>query len=137
MTDVDFLSAPSDPADPADPRDVAVAVDLKDTLDAHRDGCVGMAANMIGERRRVIAFVDEDMGGAIAVMFNPVVTAADGAYDASEGCLSLHGERHAVRHARIEVDYLTARGRRRHATFAGWTAQIIQHEIDHCDGVVI
>ena len=96
-----------------------------------------MAANMIGEPKCVIAFVDEGLGSAITVMFNPQITAADGEYDACEGCLSLHGERHTPRFRRIEVDYTTRKGRARHATFTDWTAQIIQHEIDHCSGVLI
>ena len=122
---------------PADPLDAAIAQDLKETLAAHREECVGMAANMIGEPKRVIAFVDEGLGSAITVMFNPQITAADGEYDACEGCLSLHGERHTPRFRRIEVDYTTRKGRARHATFTDWTAQIIQHEIDHCNGVLI
>ena len=89
------------------------------------------------ERLSPIAFVDEGLGSAITVMFNPQITAADGEYDACEGCLSLHGERHTPRFRRIEVDYTTRKGRARHATFTDWTAQIIQHEIDHCNGVLI
>ena len=81
-----------------------MAQDLKDTLDAHRNGCVGMAANMIGVPKRIIAFVDEDFGGRIFVMFNPHITAEDGAFDTAEGCLSLQGERRTVRYQRIEVD---------------------------------
>lgn len=119
------------------PEDLAVAQDLKDTLDAHRNGCVGMAANMIGVSKRIIAFVDEDFGGRIFVMFNPTITAKDGAYDASEGCLSLKGERRTVRFQRIEVTYADRKFRERHATFTGFTAQIIQHEIDHCEGIII
>ena len=92
MTSIPFLSQPSTEALNT-PEDLAVAQDLKDTLDAHRNGCVGMAANMIGVSKRIIAFVDEDFGGRIFVMFNPTITAKDGAYDASEGCLSLKGER--------------------------------------------
>ncbi|KOA60672.1 peptide deformylase [Bifidobacterium animalis subsp. animalis MCC 0499] len=137
VTDTSFLSRPSISADPADPLDAAIAQDLKETLAAHREECVGMAANMIGEPKRVIAFVDEGLGSAITVMFNPQITAADGEYDACEGCLSLHGKRHTPRFRRIEVDYTTRKGRARHATFADWTAQIIQHEIDHCNGVLI
>lgn len=136
-TDIALLGMPSETADPASERDAAIARDLAETLDAHRDGCVGMAANMIGERKRIIAFVDEEMGGRIATMFNPVITAADGEYDAAEGCLSLHGERRTRRFQRIEVDYENGNGRPRHARFAGWTAQIIQHEVDHCNGVLI
>ena len=96
MTSIPFLSQPSTEALNT-PEDLAVAQDLKDTLDAHRNGCVGMAANMIGVSKRIIAFVDEDFGGRIFVMFNPTITAQDGAYDAPEGCLSLKGERRTVR----------------------------------------
>ncbi|AIZ14077.1 peptide deformylase [Bifidobacterium catenulatum] len=136
MTSIPFLSQPSVEAENTE-ADLAVAQDLKDTLDAHRNGCVGMAANMIGMSKRIIAFVDEDLGGRITVMFNPRITAQDGAYDASEGCLSLKGERHTVRFQRIEVSYVDRKFCERHATFTGFTAQIIQHEIDHCDGVII
>ena len=104
MTSIPFLSQPSTEALNT-PEDLAVAQDLKDTLDAHRNGCVGMAANMIGVSKSIIAFVDEDFGGRIFVMFNPTITAKDGAYDASEGCLSLKGERRTVRFQRIEVSY--------------------------------
>ena len=133
MTSIPFLSQPSVEAENTE-ADLVAAQDLKDTLDAHRNGCVGMAANMIGVSKRIIAFVDEDLGGRITVMFNPRITAQDGAY---EGCLSLNGERHTLRYQRIEVTYEDRRFRERHATFTGFTAQIIQHEIDHCDGVVI
>lgn len=95
MTSIPFLSQPSVEAENTE-ADLAVAQDLKDTLDAHRNGCVGMAANMIGVPKRIIAFVDEDLGGRITVMFNPHITAQDGTYDASEGCLSLNGERHTL-----------------------------------------
>lgn len=96
-----------------------------------------MAANMIGVSKRIIAFVDEDFGGRIFIMFNPTITAKDGAYDASEGCLSLKGERRTMRYQRIEVSYADRKFRERHATFTGFTAQIIQHEIDHCEGIII
>lgn len=124
-------------AELATPEDLPAAADLLETLTHHSAGCVGMAANMIGVPKRIIAFVDEDLGGRITVMFNPHITAQDGAYDASEGCLSLNGERHTLRYQRIEVTYEDRRFRERHATFTGFTAQIIQHEIDHCDGVII
>lgn len=137
MKNIEFLRQPSPDADPSDPLDSAIAQDLKDTLAANRDDCVGMAANMIGEHRRIIAFVDADLGGAITVMFNPRITATSGSYDTTEGCLSLDGERPVQRFERIEVDYITCRGRAQHATFTGFTAQIIQHEIDHCDGIII
>ena len=83
-----------------------------------------MAANMIGVGKRIIVFVDEDLGGRITVMLNPVITASDGAFDTQEGCLSLTGERRTLRYRRIEVNYENRRFRARHATFAGWTAQI-------------
>lgn len=134
MTSVSFLRRP---AEPATADDLPIADDLRDTLEANRSRCVGMAANMIGEAKAIIAFVDEEMGGRITVIFNPRITAADGAFDTSEGCLSLKGERRTLRYRRIEVDYQDRCMRDRHATFTGWTAQIIQHEVDHCNGIVI
>ena len=134
MTSVSFLRRP---AEPASAEDLPIADDLKDTLEANRSRCVGMAANMIGEAKAIIAFVDEEMGGRITTMFNPRITAADGAFDTSEGCLSLKGERRTMRHRRIEVEYQDRRMRERHATFTGWTAQIIQHGVDHCNGIII
>ena len=128
MTSVSFLRRP---AEPASAEDLPIADDLKDTLEANRSRCVGMAANMIGEAKAIIAFVDEEMGGRIVTMFNPRIT------DTTEGCLSLKGERRTMRHRRIEVEYQDRRMRERHATFTGWTAQIIQHEVDHCNGIVI
>ena len=132
--DILFLSKKSEPATVLDAQ---VIRDLQDTLKANEDRCVGMAANMIGVPKRIIAFVDEDFGGRIFVMFNPHITAEDGAFDTAEGCLSLQGERRTVRYQRIEVDYMDRKFRERHAAFTGFTAQIIQHEIDHCDGVII
>lgn len=134
MTSVSFLRRP---AEPATADDLPIADDLRDTLEANRSRCVGMAANMIGEAKAIIAFVDEEMGGRITVIFNPRITAADGAFDTSEGCLSLKGERRTLRYRRIEVDYQDRRMRERHATFTGWTAQSIQHEVDHCNGIII
>lgn len=134
MTSVSFLRQP---AEPATADDLPIADDLRDTLEANRSRCVGMAANMIGEAKAIIAFVDEEMGGRITVIFNPRITAADGAFDTSEGCLSLKGERRTLRYRRIEVTYQDRRMRERHATFTGWTAQIIQHEVDHCNGIII
>ena len=125
------------PSEPATEQDVPIGQDLLDTLAAHADSCVGMAANMIGVGKRIIVFVDEDLGGRITVMLNPVITASDGAFDTQEGCLSLTGERRTLRYRRIEVNYENRRFRARHATFAGWTAQIIQHEVDHCNGIII
>ena len=134
MTSLSFLRRP---AEPASADDLPIADDLRDTLEANRSRCVGMAANMIGEAKAIIAFVDEEMGGRITVIFNPRITAADGAFDTSEGCLSLKGERRTLRYRRIEVDYQDRCMRDRHATFTGWTAQIIQHEVDHCNGIII
>ena len=134
MTSLSFLRRP---AEPATADDLPIADDLRDTLEANRSRCVGMAANMIGEAKAIIAFVDEEMGGRITVIFNPRITAADGALDTSEGCLSLKGERRTLRYRRIEVDYQDRCMRDRHATFTGWTAQIIQHEVDHCNGIII
>ena len=134
MRDPLFLAQKSVDATEADKQ---VITDLLDTLRANLDHCVGMAANMIGVPKRIIAFVDEDFGGRIFVMFNPHITAEDGAFDTAEGCLSLQGERRTVRYQRIEVDYMDRKFRERHAAFTGFTAQIIQHEIDHCDGVII
>ncbi|WP_346681107.1 peptide deformylase [Bifidobacterium pullorum] len=134
MTSLSFLRRP---AEPATADDLPIVDDLRDTLEANRSRCVGMAANMIGEAKAIIAFVDEEMGGRITVIFNPRITAADGAFDTSEGCLSLKGERRTLRYRRIEVTYQDRRMRERHATFTGWTAQIIQHEVDHCNGIII
>ena len=134
MTSLSFLRRP---AEPASAEDLPIADDLRDTLEANRSRCVGMAANMIGEAKAIIVFVDEELGGRITTMFNPRITAADGAFDTTEGCLSLKGERRTMRHRRIEVEYQDRRMRERHAAFTGWTAQIIQHEVDHCNGIVI
>lgn len=134
MTSVSFLRRP---AEPASAEDLPIADDLRDTLEENRSRCVGMAANMIGEAKAIIVFVDEELGGRITTMFNPRITAADGAFDTTEGCLSLKGERRTLRYRRIEVTYQDRRMRERHATFTGWTAQIIQHEVDHCNGIII
>ena len=108
---------------------------LLDTLTAHADGCVGMAANMIGVLKRIIAVEAED--GGYLVLFNPVILKKSGLYEAEEGCLSLEGVRKTKRYQSIKVQYQTMDGKPRIKTFAGWTAQIIQHEIDHCDGILI
>ena len=121
-------------ADPATPADLPIAQDLIDTLTAHKDGCVGMAANMIGVCRRIIAFDDE---GAYTVMLNPVIVRQSGAYEAEEGCLSLTGTRKTRRWQSIKVQYQNEKFQTRLKTFTGWTAQIIQHEIDHCEGIII
>ena len=119
---------------PAMAEDLQTAQDLLDTLEAHKDGCVGMAANMIGVSRRVIAFDNE---GAYMVMFNPEIVKSSGPYTAEEGCLSLDGLRKAKRYRSIKVQYQNEQFQTRLKTFTGWTAQIIQHEIDHCNGILI
>lgn len=119
---------------PATVLDLSVAQDLRDTLAAHRDGCVGMAANMIGVSKRVIIFDDN---GNASVMFNPEIIKSSGPYEAEEGCLSLSGTRKAKRYRSIKVQYQNERFETRLKTFTGWTAQIIQHEIDHCNGILI
>ena len=126
-----FLAQKSAPATPAD---TETARDLLETLTAHADGCVGMAANMIGVAKRIIAVEAED---GYLVLFNPVILKKSGPYEAEEGCLSLEGVRRAKRYKSIRVQYETAEGKPRIRTFTGWTAQIIQHEIDHCDGILI
>lgn len=119
---------------PATPEDAPVARDLLDTLTAHADGCVGMAANMIGVLKRIIAVEDED---GYLVLFNPVILKKSGVYEVEEGCLSLEGVRKTKRYMSIKVQYQTMDGKTRIKTFNDWTAQIIQHEIDHCDGILI
>lgn len=114
--------------------DLRVAQDLLDTLAAYKDRCVGMAANMIGENRRIIVF---DQDGQYLVMFNPVIVKQAGPYEAEEGCLSLTGTRKAKRFQSIKVQWQNEKFQTRLKTFTGWTAEIIQHEIDHCNGVLI
>ena len=121
-------------AAPATADDLATAQDLLDTLTAHKDGCVGMAANMIGVAKRIIAFDNE---GKYMVMFNPEIVKRSEPYEAEEGCLSLPGTRKAKRYRSIKVQYQNEQFQTRLKTFTGWTAQIIQHEIDHCNGVLI
>ena len=121
-------------SEPATPEDLPVAADLLDTLKHHRDECVGMAANMIGVNRRIIAFDD---GGTYMVMFDPEIVKRSGPYEAEEGCLSLTGTRRARRWQTIKVRWKNEKFQERLKTFTGWTAQIIQHEIDHCEGIVI
>jgi len=132
MTARFFLSRPSEPAT-AD--DVAVARDLVDTLEAHRATCVGMAANMIGASKRVIAVIDED--GSILAMLNPKIVDKGGPYATEEGCLSLPGAREATRYERIVVTWQDTSLQTHRRTFADRVAQAIQHEVDHCDGVLI
>ena len=124
----------SQKAAPATADDLATAQDLLDTLTAHKDSCVGMAANMIGVCKRIIAF---DNGGAYMVMFNPVIVRQSGPYEAQEGCLSLSGVRKTKRFQTVKVQWQNEQFQTRLKTFTGWTAEIIQHEIDHCEGIVI
>ena len=124
----------SQKAAPAAPDDLATAQDLLDTLAAHKDGCVGMAANMIGVCKRIIAFDNE---GTYMVMFNPVIVRQSGPYEAQEGCLSLTGVRKTKRFQTVKVQWQNEKFQTRLKTFTGWTAEIIQHEIDHCEGVLI
>ena len=121
-------------AAPATADDLATAQDLLDTLTAHKDGCVGMAANMIGVCKRIIAFDNE---GTYMVMFNPVIIRQSGPYEAQEGCLSLTGVRKTKRFQTVKVQWQNEKFQTRLKTFTGWTAEIIQHEIDHCEGILI
>ncbi len=131
MKDPIFLSQKSSPATA---EDLETARDLLDTLAAHKDGCVGMAANMIGVLKRIIVFDNE---GVYMTMFNPEIVRRSDPYEAEEGCLSLPGTRKTKRYRKIKVQYQNERFQVRLKTFTGWTAQIIQHEIDHCDGILI
>ena len=127
-----FLARASEPATKEDSH---TARDLLDTLQAHRETCVGMAANMIGVPKRMIAF---DYEGAWMLMLNPEIVKQSEAYETEEGCLSvLGGPRRTLRYRKIKVRYQTLELQTRLKTFTGWTAQIIQHEIDHCNGVLI
>ena len=121
-------------AAPATADDLATAQDLLDTLTAHKDGCVGMAANMIGVCKCIIAFDNE---GTYMVMFNPVIVRQSGPYEAQEGCLSLTGVRKTKRFQTVKVQWQNEKFQTRLKTFTGWTAEIIQHEIDHCEGILI
>ena len=121
-------------AEPATAGDLQIAADLLETLEHHKEGCVGMAANMIGVNKRIIAFDNE---GTYMIMFNPEIIKKSGPYDAEEGCLSLTGTRSARRWKSIKVRWQNEKFQVRLKTFTGWTAQIIQHEIDHCEGIII
>ena len=121
-------------AEPATADDLGVAQDLLDTLAAHKDGCVGMAANMIGVNKRIIAFDNES---EYMLMFNPVIVKKSGLYEAEEGCLSLIGTRRTKRFQTIKVQWQNEKFQTRLKTFTDWTAEIIQHEIDHCEGIII
>ena len=122
-------------SEPAVKEDWAIAQDLLETLIFHEKGCVGMAANMIGQYKRIIAFNNE---GNYEVMFNPKIVKSSGEYETKEGCLSLLGDpRPTRRFQKIKVEYQTMDMKLRLKTYQGFTAQIIQHEIDHCNGILI
>ncbi len=131
MKDPIFLSRKSIEATAGD---AEIGRDLLETLEFHKEGCVGMAANMIGVARRIIAF---DCGAGYMVMFNPEIIKKSEPYETEEGCLSLPGIRKTTRYRKIKVRYQNEAMQVRLKTFEGWTAQIIQHEIDHCNGVLI
>ena len=131
MKDPIFLSRKSEIATAAD---VEIGGDLLETLEFHKEGCVGMAANMIGVSKRIIAF---DCGGSYMVMFNPEIVKSSDPYETEEGCLSLPGVRSTKRFRKIKVRYQNEAMQVRMKSFEGWTAQIIQHEIDHCNGILI
>ena len=136
MQDPIFLAGKSEIATK---EDLQTARDLLETLIAHKESCVGMAANMIGVRKRIIAFLDEsERAPTYTVMLNPEIIKRDGVYGTEEGCLSLlGGPRKCKRYKTIKVQYQTTETQTRIKTYTGWTAQIIQHEVDHCNGVLI
>ena len=126
-----FLQQKSEPATEADKQ---VIVDLMDTLTANRERCVGMAANMIGVKKQIIAIA---AGPFVFPMINPVITKKSGRFETEEGCLSLEGVRPCTRYKEIEVDYLDQDFKKQHEKYSGFTAQIIQHEIQHFSGELI
>ena len=131
MRDILFLGQKSEPATR---QNLSVGQDLTDTLAANRERCVGMAANMIGVRKRVIIAA---VGPAAIVMYNPVILKKDSPFEAEEGCLSLDGVRKTTRYQHIEVEYMDSAWKKHRQPFSGWTAQIIQHEVDHLEGIII
>lgn len=131
VKDVFFLGQKSEPATKEDSK---IAQDLRDTLGANREECVGMAANMIGFRKRIIIV---DFGIGSVVMNNPVITKKSGPYEAEEGCLSLEGERKTTRYQEIEVEYQDSKFHKKKINLKGYTAQIVQHELDHLEGIII
>ena len=126
-----FLAKKSLPATKAD---LSIAQDLLDTLRANAEHCVGMAANMIGVHKRIIVVSAGPMNFA---MLNPRIVKKSGPYETEEGCLSLPGERHTTRYEHIEVEFMDMTWQKRRQNYSGYVAQIIQHEIDHCDGILI
>ena len=131
VRDVFFLGQK---ADPATKQDLSVGQDLQDTLKANQERCVGMAANMIGVKKKIIIV---NAGLFNIVMYNPVILKKDTPYEVEEGCLSLDGTRKTTRYRNIEVEYLDSRWKKHQQKYSGWTAQIIQHEIDHLNGIII
>ncbi len=131
VRDVFFLGQKSEPATK---QDAGTGMDLLDTLAANRERCVGMAANMIGVRKRII-IVNSGLGDI--VMYNPVIIYKADAYETEEGCLSLDGVRKTIRYKRITVEYFDSAWKKHTSKFEGWTAQIIQHEMDHLEGIII
>lgn len=131
VRDIFFLGQPSEPATQAD---LSVGRDLLDTLQANREACVGMAANMIGVKKNIIIV---NMGLIDVVMFNPVIIFRRGRYETEEGCLSLEGVRKTTRYQEIEVEYYDSSWKKQRQKLSGWTAQIAQHEIDHLSGKII
>ena len=129
--DILFLSQKSEEATQ---KDIQIGKDLQDTLSANRERCVGMAANMIGVKKRIIIV---SLGFVNLVMYNPVILKKDSPYETEEGCLSLDGVRKTVRYENIEVEWLDGSWKKHREKFSGWTAQIIQHEMDHLEGVII
>lgn len=131
VKDVLFLAQKSEPATKTD---LTIGQDLMDTLKANADRCVGMAANMIGVKKRIIIV---NIGIINIVMYNPLLIKKDTPYETEEGCLSLTGTRKTIRYQNIEVEYFDSSWKKHRQKFSGWTAQIIQHEIDHTNGVII
>ncbi|MDU2688157.1 MAG: peptide deformylase [Paeniclostridium sordellii] len=131
VKDVSFLAQKSEIATKDD---VGVVNDLIDTLNANLDNCVGMAANMIGVKKRILVFT---VGSIIVPMINPVILKKEKPYEAEESCLSLIGFRKTIRYENIEVEYLDINFKKHKQAFTGFTAQIIQHEVDHFEGIVI
>ena len=131
MKDIFFLNQKSELATP---EDMQVVRDLLDTLKANEAGCVGMAANMIGVKKRIIVV---NMGFVNRAMINPVIVKKSGAYETEEGCLSLIGVRKTTRYQNIEVEFLDENWKKQREKYSGWIAQIIQHEVDHCEGIII
>ncbi len=131
VRDILFLGQKSEEATK---QDLSVGQDLQDTLKANQERCVGMAANMIGVKKRIIIV---NMGFLNVVMYNPVIVKKDTPFETEEGCLSLEGVRKTTRYQNIEVEYLDSNWKKHRQQYSGWTAQIIQHEVDHLSGIII